>query len=110
MLVVKEHTRTSDEGVEKFCLLMVRRVPWQKKSHTERTELTRSFPNYSWQMKNSHMGSVIKSIALISSLAKHADILVQAVLVPGVFPLIAPLGRALRAMTSWLSQATKFKL
>lgn len=49
------------------------------------------------------MGSLIKSMALISSLAKHGDILFQAVILPGVFPLIAPLGHALGAMASWLN-------
>lgn len=60
-------------------------------------------------MEHRDMGSLIKSTALISSLAKHGYILFQAVLVPGVFPLIAPLGHALGAMASWLNQAINLR-
>lgn len=52
-----------------------------------------------------HMGSLMKSIALTSSLAKDGDVL-QAALVPGVCPLIAPFGHAAGPVASWLSQAT----
>ena len=53
-----------------------------------------------------HMASLMKSIALTSSLAEDGDVLFQAVLVPGVCPLIAPFGHAAGAVASWLSQAT----
>lgn len=51
----------------------------------------------------------MKSIALTSSLAEDGDVLFQAVLVPGVCPLIAPFGHAAGAVASWLSQATNFE-
>lgn len=53
-----------------------------------------------------HMGSLRKSIALTSSLAEDGAVLFQAVLAPGVCPLIVPFGHAVGAVASWLSQAT----